>query len=331
MLARQQEYSISQGPLISLKNNPKSIVQFKRVSISIGQKLYQIDLRELVDDLKTDAQCRDFTMNAIYLDLKQGYIIDILGGVVDIQRKIIRGCASPEIVFKDKARILRLFRFEQTLGFTADPTLLSEARLSKIDNCDRKHGVINEFCKILNKRSNRSNILLRLIEWGVMPMILESFFVGQFTMRTELFERDCKRLIEWMDRNENFLAKLQCPIYRFHITPEITFKLLVVFFILSSIPRPKKVDGYKIAATTIVKRVFAQSPNEKWSIKALLLMMYCTREDTRVSMEAFNAHITSQLPLPVTISMNICFNLNQNASKIVNLANTAYNNIHKAK
>ncbi|KQV64527.1 CCA tRNA nucleotidyltransferase [Rhizobium sp. Root1220] len=62
-------------------------------------------------DWQTDAERRDLTINALYLD-SAGDVIDLIGGLADIEKRNIRfiGDASTRIA-EDYLRILRFFRF----------------------------------------------------------------------------------------------------------------------------------------------------------------------------------------------------------------------------
>jgi tRNA nucleotidyltransferase/poly(A) polymerase len=63
-------------------------------------------------DIKTDVQRRDFTINALFYDLKEKEIVDYVGGVADIEEGVIRTVGKAEDRFReDKLRILRAIRF----------------------------------------------------------------------------------------------------------------------------------------------------------------------------------------------------------------------------
>ena len=63
---------------------------------------------------------RDFTINAIYIDL-EGNIIDPSGGLLDLKDGIIRFIGDPETRIKeDPLRILRAERFSKKLKFVID-------------------------------------------------------------------------------------------------------------------------------------------------------------------------------------------------------------------
>jgi tRNA nucleotidyltransferase (CCA-adding enzyme) len=71
--------------------------------------------------LEDDIFRRDFSANALCRDI-QGNLIDLVGGVSDIENRILRFVGDPEQRIKeDGLRILRGFRFQITKGFTPDP------------------------------------------------------------------------------------------------------------------------------------------------------------------------------------------------------------------
>ncbi len=79
-------------------------------------------------DIKEDALRRDFTVNALYYDIKNGEIIDLVGGVEDIRKGVIRAVREPQEVIKEDAlRILRLVRFSAKLGFNVEEHTLKVA------------------------------------------------------------------------------------------------------------------------------------------------------------------------------------------------------------
>ncbi|MFP5519501.1 MAG: CCA tRNA nucleotidyltransferase [Bdellovibrionia bacterium] len=68
-----------------------------------------------------DAQRRDFTINALFYDIHSQQVIDYVGGVADLKKRILRTVGAPEARFKeDKLRILRAIRFVSQIGFSLD-------------------------------------------------------------------------------------------------------------------------------------------------------------------------------------------------------------------
>ena len=68
-------------------------------------------------DWKTDAERRDFTMNALSVD-RSGEVFDYVGGLADIDARRVRFIGDPQKrIAEDYLRILRFFRFHATYGF----------------------------------------------------------------------------------------------------------------------------------------------------------------------------------------------------------------------
>ncbi|MCM8786716.1 MAG: hypothetical protein NC935_01525, partial [Candidatus Omnitrophica bacterium] len=82
--------------------------------------------------LKEDLFRRDFTINALAISLNKsdyGKLIDIYGGLADLQKKLIR-VLHKDSFLEDPTRILRAIRFEQRFCFKIEKTtykLLKEA------------------------------------------------------------------------------------------------------------------------------------------------------------------------------------------------------------
>ena len=73
------------------------------------------------DSLTEDLARRDFTVNAVALDLR-GTLYDPFGGQTDLRKGILRCVGDPERRFSEDAlRILRCLRFASRLGFAIDP------------------------------------------------------------------------------------------------------------------------------------------------------------------------------------------------------------------
>lgn len=81
------------------------------------------------DDISLDAVRRDFCANAVYYDIKNARFVDPLGGMDDIEHKILRTVAPAEKVFgEDGLRLLRLARIAAQTGFTPDAACIAGAR-----------------------------------------------------------------------------------------------------------------------------------------------------------------------------------------------------------
>ncbi len=113
------------------------------VGILIDNKLYEVttyrtesgytdsrhpDKVSFVRNLDKDLARRDFTMNALAYSHKKG-IVDVFGGVKDIESKTIRAVGDARTRFSEDAlRILRALRFSSTLGFALEENTASAAQ-----------------------------------------------------------------------------------------------------------------------------------------------------------------------------------------------------------
>ncbi len=70
--------------------------------------------------LNEDLAGRDFTINAVAMDIKTGEIIDPLDGIRDIRARRIKAC-SQDSILADPIRILRAVRLAAGLGFSIEP------------------------------------------------------------------------------------------------------------------------------------------------------------------------------------------------------------------
>jgi len=73
-------------------------------------------------DIVSDAERRDFTINALYYDAVSESVIDYHGGVGDLRKKTLRMIGDPATRYReDPVRMLRVARFAAKLGFKIDP------------------------------------------------------------------------------------------------------------------------------------------------------------------------------------------------------------------
>ncbi len=76
-------------------------------------------LVEVAKDEKEASRRRDFTMNALMINLFSGELLDLWGGVRDIERKLIR-IVDKERFKEDSLRVLRAMQFSARLGFKVE-------------------------------------------------------------------------------------------------------------------------------------------------------------------------------------------------------------------
>lgn len=81
---------------------------------------------EFSDDIETDLSRRDFTVNAMAIRIPEARnaapeMVDPFNGLSDLAAQVLKTPVDPEISFgDDPLRMLRLYRFVSSLGFSAD-------------------------------------------------------------------------------------------------------------------------------------------------------------------------------------------------------------------
>ena len=74
-------------------------------------------------DPREDAFRRDFTVNALFYDIEDFSVVDYVGGIEDLERRVIRAIGDPDVRFReDPVRMLRACEFAARLGFGIDET-----------------------------------------------------------------------------------------------------------------------------------------------------------------------------------------------------------------
>ena len=127
---------------------------------------------EFTSDIIYDLGRRDFTINAMAYNPKEG-LIDPYCGYEDIQYRIIRCVGNPDDRFQEDAlRILRALRFSVQLGFKIDlftkRAMIDNRSLLDIMSFER---INSEFVKIIES-SNSHHARMQLLEFD---KILEQF------------------------------------------------------------------------------------------------------------------------------------------------------------
>jgi len=108
---------------------PKGVKGIEPIDVSLPRREHyfgpgykDVEVQTGKVSVEDDLSRRDFTINAMALDLQTGEIIDPYGGQKDLEAKVIRAVGQPEDRFQeDPSRILRAIRLAVELGFTIAP------------------------------------------------------------------------------------------------------------------------------------------------------------------------------------------------------------------
>lgn len=112
------------------------------------------DKVEFSKDIADDLKRRDFTMNAIAIDIEdgvKGHLIDLYKGQEDIVSKTIRAVGNPEERFaEDGLRIMRAVRFSAQLGFAIESETYKAIEKQKdLLKSIAKERIRDEFVKLI--------------------------------------------------------------------------------------------------------------------------------------------------------------------------------------
>ncbi len=120
-------------------------------------------------DLESDAFRRDFTINALFYDIRDFAVIDYVGGVADIHAGLVRAIGDPRVRFQeDPVRMLRAVKFAARFGYTIETKTAAAIKELHEDILKaNRHRVTEEFFRILTQ-ANRANGLRLLAEFGLL-------------------------------------------------------------------------------------------------------------------------------------------------------------------
>ena len=119
-----------------------------------------------------DARRRDFTINGLFFDIEAGEVKDYVGGLTDLEARLVRTIGDPDIRFReDPVRILRAIKFAARLGFAFEPETYRALLLHRgeIAKCAAPR-VLEEVYRLLRGGAAVRSMEL-LLETGVLAVL----------------------------------------------------------------------------------------------------------------------------------------------------------------
>jgi poly(A) polymerase len=126
-----------------------------------------------------DAFRRDFTINALFYDIADFSVIDYVGGLEDLQARVVRSIGDPDVRLReDPVRMIRAIALAARLDFTIEPTLLASIRAHRHEIAKSSlPRLLEEYYKIL--RAGSSEKAFRgLAEVGLLQPISSELHQG---------------------------------------------------------------------------------------------------------------------------------------------------------
>jgi tRNA nucleotidyltransferase/poly(A) polymerase len=195
-----------------------------------------------IDD---DVKRRDLTINSLFYDINKKEIVDLVGGIDDIETGNIRAVGNPEERFKeDRLRILRVFRFVARVNGKIDE-LTSQAikkdnRLKGISTKEdvSQERIIDELQKSYSQAQSYVNYLNLLTEYNMWEQIFTGAKINTkvvsaqnyITYVANLFKNEDaskleKKLVEDLKFDSNSAMKIVFLIKLLDLKPENVLEL----------------------------------------------------------------------------------------------------------
>jgi len=160
------------GVVLVIKGDMKfEVATFRRESsYGDGRHPERVDYTKSAEE---DVRRRDFTINGMLYDPVSRELYDYVGGIGDLERRLVRTIGDPEERFgEDRLRMIRAVRFATCLDFELDGAALSamrsEAAAISVVSGER---IREELVKILTRR-NPGNGLRLLSSCGLLGHFL---------------------------------------------------------------------------------------------------------------------------------------------------------------
>ena len=165
------------GTITAIINNNKYEITSCRSDIDTDGRHAVV---KYTDNIKEDSNRRDFTINAIYVDVS-GKIFDFHNGIIDLKEKKIKFIGDLETrIQEDYLRILRFFRFQcdyQSKEIKKEELLLIKKNIDGLNKVSKERLWIE--LKNIIKHKNSIKPLKNMQEIGIFEMIFEGIEVNQ--------------------------------------------------------------------------------------------------------------------------------------------------------
>lgn len=126
-----------------------------------------------------DAFRRDFTVNALFYDIGTFAIIDYVGGLQDLEERVIRSIGDPEVRFlEDPVRMLRAVVLSARLQFAIDEPILDAIAVHRHEIARSAPArLLEEYYKIL-RSGHAADAMRQLRHTGLMKEITPELAAG---------------------------------------------------------------------------------------------------------------------------------------------------------
>lgn len=201
--------------------------------------------------IEEDCARRDLTISALFYDIEEGKIVDLVGGIDDIKNKVIRMVGNPkDRIEEDQLRVLRVARFSARYDFTIDSNtsnvIKSSVNLSEIS----RERIFEEINKAYKQSIDFSKYLELFTKLGLWEEIFPGFKLNKKIEHTKFLETYIANIFK--HENTNGLLTKLVQDFKMDIS---TTRVAIFLIELLEINTDNMFDFYK-------KKISTNTPND---------------------------------------------------------------------
>lgn len=211
-----------------------------RKDISLGRDTKGDDVKvEMGSHITIEDDCmrRDLTMNALFYDIKIKEIVDIVGGIEDIENGVVRAVGNAfERFIEDRLRIMRIFRFASRMNGVIDfetfNAIKSDNRLRGVSEKEdvSQERIWDEFIKAFDQSKDFNVFLKLLTDFDMWEQVFPGVNINTNFIKSDDLLIHVTNLFKNEVPSREFETKLTQD---FKIKSEITSKIIFLLTMLS--------------------------------------------------------------------------------------------------
>jgi poly(A) polymerase len=181
-----------------------------------------------------DARRRDFTVNGLFYDISDFSIIDYVGGLEDLERKLIRVIGDPDIRFReDPVRMMRAVEFAARLGFSIETRTLEGIRGHRSEILKASPARVSEELFDLLRRGCSASALRIMLDSGLLEPLLPELHALLIEDRTPYFWT----MLEVLDRTARSGRR---------VSDAVLFSVVILPYVMEQIDREEARRGGRL-------------------------------------------------------------------------------------
>lgn len=172
---KTDEVGKSFGVVRARNNGEEYEVATFRQDVGEGRRPDSVVFTTIEEDVKR----RDFTINALFYDIQNQEIVDLVGGMNDIRLGMIRTVGDPRDRFReDRLRVLRAIRFASKLGYAIEDETYDAIRIDNNLDGVSPERIHDEFVKSVKSAKDPDHMFGLLCDFMMWPRVFPALDVN---------------------------------------------------------------------------------------------------------------------------------------------------------